>query len=231
MTLDDEGVPYELPLNDQSITSELIGAFHAPNGILRTMDGGAAQVDPIFFSADIAPNVDFGAAETFDLSIVWSDDVILGVRLDVPDSEVMWWTAFERAYGTDGGVGAIMAESVLTELQANPLGENELLLDFAGSEQYILGDFDGVEGNDTIVFSNGWGDGAFPMTTAYDENDQLVSLFVFDNERHPWSLVIDEGTPPVDVTSRRTELQDCLAGRRDVIVHWNWTECPNDAPF
>lgn len=78
------------------------------------------------------------------------------------------------------------------------------------------GDLDSVRGPETIVFSNGYGDGAFPLTRGYDDKGDLVAVMIWDT-RYPWRLAVPDGEPPADVTEREEQLIECMEGRREVL--------------
>ncbi len=231
IVVDAPGRPYDvLAWADWQATtlgSRELGLLVIPGGHLRVMDGNAIEVDPKFF-ADEATGVEFGSDELLRLSIVtlrseFEGEVfesIAGVRLDVDrgasaEAKVERWQAFEYAYGTDGGVGGVTTQSVLDD----PKGIGRELIDWGTDDKFFIGDHDGVEGADTFVFSNGVGDGGFPMTRGLDSEGELVSLMIW-HQSYPWRLAVSDGTPPIDVTNQEDALSECMAGTRP-IDQWN----------
>lgn len=227
IVLDDHGRPYDVePHWDwqaKRTRVEHLGVLSFAGGHVRTMDGNALQIDPQFF-ADEAATVEFGPHEDLDLSVVWEQyeyedqhwESILGVRLQVPDRTVARWEAFEYAYGTDGGVGAITSQAVIDD--PHRTGPRDELFDWDYEDVFYLGDHDDTEGPETFVFSNGYGDGGFPMARGVDEDGETVALIVWDT-RYPWRLAIDDGQPPPDVTVREDQFLECMAGTR-LINEW-----------
>lgn len=229
--LDPTGRPYDTEIlegrEDTTTTFEAIGELHVPGGHLRVMDGNGLEVDPWFFR-DGAVAVEFGAAELLDLGIIWEvwprrsgpratdppPRGVLGVRLDVPGTEVARWGRFELAYGTDGGVGGITSQSTIDTAKEG-WDEGSHVIEYESGFTFVLNDWDGVPGDESFIFANGTGDGGFPMTRGYDADDRLVSLIVWD-PRHPWRLAVPDGTPPPDVTEREDQLLACMQGTRPI---------------
>jgi hypothetical protein len=225
--LDDDGRPYDAEVDPATgpdqVRYEELGELRVPGGHLRVMDGNALGVDPAFF-ADGAVPVEFGARERLQLGIIWeappgakgtearAKEAVLGVRIDVPGTTVARWGRFETAYGTDGGTGGITTQSVIDAARD---GWDETRAYFDDGEQVVFQDWDGIPGADSLMFSNGWGDGGFPMARGFDREGTLVSLVVWD-PRYPWRLAIADGTPPADVTEREDQLRACLDGRRGI---------------
>ena len=229
VSLDTEGRPYELVIPEGVTTTveSLDRRLVVPDGELRVMDGSAVEVDPSYF-ADESVVLDFGKTLELNVSLVrevfeeWSP--ILGVRIQVPNTTVARWDPFEFGYGTDGGVGGVTTMSVITLAGAleddedgfNPIGRPITEgWDYETSD-YFVGDLDSVPGPETIVFSNGYGDGAFPLTRGYDDKGDLVAVMIWDT-RYPWRLAVPDGEPPADVTEREEQLIECMEGRREVL--------------
>lgn len=215
---DPAGRPYDTVPAVEDVEFELLGQLVVPDGEVRVMNGNSVQVDPAFF-ADEATSGDFDV-EVLDVTVVWEPykefRSVLGILLEVPDTEVARWGNLEYAYGTDGGVGGITTQSVIDRARQGgdwPDGEFLPDVDYAADVQRF--DADHVPGEETVVFSNGYGDGAFPMVRGFSGDDRLVALFVYD-PRHPWRLLFPDQPPPADVTAREEELLECLAGTRTV---------------
>ena len=141
-----------------------------------------------------------------------------GFRFDVPGGEVERWGAFETAYGTDGGQGGAISVAAAAWLEANPL-ETELMDEPGTFENPVtFRDVDPEPGLDMLIFANGFGDGAFPMSRGFDASGNLVSLVVFDERRVPWRLIVPDGIAPPDVTDRIDAIAECIAGERTVLA-------------
>ncbi len=229
ITLDPDGQPYDSrwELRGRTAETRFLTEMHFAGGQVRIMDGNAIQVDPGYFG-DEATAVDFADTEVLHVSIVWERtprdgevfESVLGVRLDVEGSTVDRWSHFELAYGTDGGVGGVTSQAVIDWAAANPTDDEFFIEDPDFGADYELGDYDGTPGIDTLVFSNGFGDGGFPMSRGFDSSGELVSVLIWDT-RYPWRLAVPGGTPPPDVTSREQELIDCMNGTRLIDQYGN----------
>jgi hypothetical protein len=222
VALDPAGRPYDVvPSTDATIRHERYGTVHTGDGTIVVMDGNALEVDMAYFS-DQGSLVDFGSPTDLNVQIIWEQfpewEVVLGVRLDRPGTVVDHWESWEFGYVTDGGVGGFTTGTVMAEAQRRgdaSLDEN-LSTFTADLDDVVLVDLDGVDGADTMVFYNGWGDGGFPMARGLDASGQVVSLYIFDL-RYPWRLAIPDGTPPPNVTAREQEYIECLDGTREVL--------------
>ena len=237
VSVDQAGRPYDTELQPGWTTAvEEVGVLVVPDGELRVVDGNAIEVDPAYF-ADEATAIDFGETVAVDLSFVRQSDgepgPILGVRLDVPGTVVDRWSRFEPAYGTDGGVGGVTTRRLIELASSfgddidptwhvNPavVAVTEEWVLVPDGPDHFLGDLDPTPGDDTLVFHNGWGDGAFPLSRGFDVGGELVSVLIWD-VRHPWRPAVPDGTPPPDVTEREQELQECLDGERDIDAYGN----------
>ncbi len=222
--LDPNGRPYDAAVVGEVETeTRPLDLFHFARGQVRVMDGNAYQVDPSAFGSEL---VDFGQHEDLQVSVVWERAIdtggenVLGVRLDVPGTEVAEWSRFRHAYGTDGGVGAVTSTAVVRRAEQHLTDDEQWVPDPDYGVDIEVFNLDGLDGPDSIVFSNGFGDGAFPMSEGLDPDGDLVSLMIWD-PRYPWRLAVDDGTPPPDVTDREDEIIECIAGRRPVLVHPN----------
>jgi hypothetical protein len=228
VVLDPDGRPFDAQhAADLTTSTELLGRLAVPDGQLRIMDGNALEVSPSFF-ADEATNLDLGDVESVDAHVVWiwrhdhSSRTPVGIRLDLDEGPVARWGPFEHAYGTDGGVGGITSQAVI-ERSEDMASDPFVAIDHR-QVLHVL-DLDGAPGDDSIIFFNSHGDGAFPLTRGFDEDGELASVVVWA-PIYPWRLAISDGTPPQDVTRREDELAACLDGSRPLDAHG---ECPSGA--
>ena len=122
LSLGPQGRPYEVSVVWDRVVRRSIGTLVVPDGTLVVMDGIAAAVD----GQGDATEVDFGAGvQALDVTVVRTvsrrdgevERSVLGVRLDVRDTTVARWGPFEPGYSTDGGLGAVLA-STLVEVRA-----------------------------------------------------------------------------------------------------------------
>ncbi len=152
-------------------------------------------------------------------------EAIIGVEVAVPGTTVVRWGAFELAYQSKDGLGAITSRKIIEAAAPDfEFGDAILTRELTDDKAYLLADLDDVPGHDLFLFDNGGGsrsnsgDGRYELTEGFDENDQLVSVMLWVS-RFPWRLAVSEGTPPPDVTEREQELTDCIEGRR-LIDKW-----------
>lgn len=227
IALDPTGRPYDVvPDDDVSIRQEQYGTVHTGDGTIVVMDGNALQVDMEFFRGEGSSTVDFGAPTDLNVQIIWEQfpewDTVLGVRVDRPGTEVHHWENWEYGYGTDGGVGGFTTGTVIAEAQRRgDASLSEKLMDMTSEmDDAALVDLDGDDGADSMIFYNGFGDGAFPMARGLDASGEVVSLYIFDL-RYPWRLAIPEGIPPPNVTAREQEYIECQEGTREVLPDGN----------
>jgi hypothetical protein len=160
----------------------------------------------------------------YDVDAIWLDrkgtrlDSIVGVVLVEREGVVERWKQLRRAgYVTDGGVGGITtpewaAADKGEQNEVSQLYERELV---DKARQRFVADVDGHDGTDSLVFSNGYGDGYFPAVAGYDAAGRRLEIVLWSIAT-PWRLAFPEGTPPPQVTQRGNELADCLAGKRRV---------------
>ncbi len=233
--VDDRGRPYDSGsqrYGPERLEAESLGRFFVPGGHLAVMDGISALLDPGFW-ADEAILVDFDV-ESLEVSIIWERfsrgyDAVFAVRVDRPGSIVTAWQPLEYAYGTDGGMGAIVSQSTIdAAILAQPVDDWYIGAEPDWGQDTYLFDLDGRPGNDLLAFSNGYGDGAFPMTRGLDLDGRLASLVIFDMGRNPWRRAFPIGTPPPDVIEREEELIECLAGERPVRQYETSQWCTSD---
>ena len=72
---------------------------------------------------------------------------------------------------------------------------------------------DGYEGTDSLVFSNGFGDGHFPSVAGYDAAGRRLEIVLWSASA-PRRLAFPQGAPPTQVIGRERELAAYLAGSR-----------------
>lgn len=222
VTLDPTGHPYDVAIDDTvQLRSERIGHFVVPEGKLRVADGISIGVSINETWAEEFQHVDFPVTDTehnvTELDVIMLFEVRsytapLGVRAEIPGRSVQRWGDWEFAYGTDGGLGGLVTQSLIDvareqewDMDTQPVTFDD---DPAVSD-YFFADMDGVTGDDYLTFSNGFGDGGFPMAKGYDEAGDIVALIVWDN-RYPWRLAVPDGTPPATVTAREAEFRRCI---------------------
>jgi hypothetical protein len=219
VVLDDDGRPYDSTLRTEPlppVRMEDVTTFEPRDGIVRTATG-----EMIGYEAEPTdPSVEFeGATELTVREIrVGRDaddpaDNIQGIRIDVPGSDVVRWRSFELAYGTDGGMGAVMTQEGHDRF--GRVDGDAVLEDVGASDAVALGPGGGAA-DDIVAFANGYGDGGFPMSRGVDAGGRVVSLVIWDTT-YPWRLAIPDGIPPPDVTRAEDQLQECLDGERDLI--------------
>jgi hypothetical protein len=222
VTLDPKGRPYDVALRPgMTLTRERLATLHAPSRRVRFGDG--AFVSRVGSEADEPLLLRPRAGNDYPVDVVWLAEpgVALtrgatGVVIVEGDSPVARWAALPRlAYGTDTGTGAITTEEWADRSRQLPspnvldrLFEKKLI---DGRADHVVADIDGVPGTDTIVFSNGFGDGGFPLVAGYDASGRRVALVIW-HVKAPWRLAFPHGTPPRQVTEREAELAKCLRG-------------------
>ena len=142
---------------------------------------------------------------------------IVGVAIVERDTPVVRWVQEGPGYGTDAGLGGITT----VEWAAQPKGDATAMSRIYWDElvdqghQFVAADVDGHEGVDTVVFSNGFGDGGFPSIAGYDAAGRRAQIVLWTVVA-PWRLAFPQGTPPRQVTTRERALAACLAGRRTI---------------
>lgn len=229
VSLDENGRPYDVDLYQPvSVRREVVAELAIPGGRLVVMDGSGIEVDPSFFgegakSFMVAPDrVSDDGVHYVNLEIIWErptlkpdqQEAVLGVWVGPSDAEVAAWDAFEHAYGTDGGLGGIIPATVIK--QAEQLSDDEFWVEEEDFDAlYRLHDLDGVPGLETFTFSNGFGDGGFPMSKGRNASGEVVAVVIWRTDV-PWRMAVPIGTPPADVTVREEQLLECLSGARPV---------------
>lgn len=222
VTLDPDGRPYDVAIDDAvTLEREQVGRLVVPDGKLRVVDGISIGVSinemyPEEFQPVDFPitDIEHGVTE-LDVAVMFEVSnftVPLGIRADIPGRVVERWGDWEFAYGTDGGLGGLVTQSLIGiarekewDVDTQPI----TFEDVPDSSDYFFADMDGIPGDDYLTFSNGFGDGGFPMAKGYDEAGDIVALVVWDN-RYPWRLAVPDGTPPATVTAREAEFQRCI---------------------
>jgi hypothetical protein len=133
------------------------------------------------------------------------------------DTNVARWGQEGPGYGTDAGLGAVTTVEWAKQPKGDETAMSRIYWDelVDGERRSITADVDGYEGVDTIVFSNGYGDGGFPSVAGYDATGRRAQIVLW-TPIVPWRLAFPEGTPPAQVRRREQALAECLAGRRKV---------------
>jgi hypothetical protein len=220
VSLDPSGRPYDTVLfRDARVVRRPLTALYAPSNRVLVMGGEYVM----FAKAGEYDALEL-ARRRYPVEAIWLDrpgrtlDRIVGVVLVEREGAVRRWQQLARAgYVTDGGVGGITTP----EWAALSKGEDNEVSRLYGRElvdkgrQWFVADIDGHEGLETLVFSNGYGDGYFPAIAGYDETGRRVHIVLW-SVATPWRLAFPEGTPPRQVTQRERELARCLAGKRRV---------------
>lgn len=231
IVLDASGRPYDTDGATywaDRVERSFLTTFTAPDGKVSVMDGSAIIVDPFAFrdegvdvvlpseDLDVFVHREFFEGENGD----W--DQFLALEVVTPGSTVVAWDDVEFGYGTDGGQGGIISNTLIEAAAGH--NSDDYFIETTFEDEIEIHDLDGSPGNDAIVFSNGWGDGGFPMVRGRDANGDVVAFVVFDF-RYPWRLMFPDVPPPADITVRENELAECLAGERDVEV---WSQSDGD---
>jgi hypothetical protein len=123
-----------------------------------------------------------------------------------PEPPVRWVEATHLVIGTDGGDGGFNAGGVIaTTEDATAKGYRAA---------YSPGKHDGTvcvlrtvvsSGiTDSVLFSTGYGDGAYPTELGYDSSGKIVSLVSYGFVV-PWRLSGLPGTPPKEVTDHEAK--------------------------
>jgi hypothetical protein len=221
VTVDPEGRPYDTAMPaDAALERERLATLALPRGELVIVGGE--------YLTWLAPGdgegmtVDLGDAEAYDVEVVRlrfpDSSSPAGLVFVASDATVAEWSAFDDAYGTDAGMGATTSPAFV-ELNGprsnldKELAVNGWLERLNTSENPLVEDLDGLPGPETLVFSNGWGDGGFPMVRGLASDGTLAQLVIW-HLTAPWRLAFPEGTVPPDVAEREAELAACLRGER-----------------
>jgi len=223
VTLDHAGRPYDAALaHGARIVRRPLVVLHAPSA--RVLVTGGENVMYVRSGDADAIQLAERPGRRYPVDAIWLDrrgtrlDEIVGVVLVERDGVVKRWKELDRSgYVTDGGVGGITtpewaAEAKGQENEVSRLYWSELV---DKGRQWFATDVDGAEGSDTLVFSNGFGDGYFPSVAGYDAKGRRLEI-TFWSIAAPWRLAFPEGTPPGQVTSRERDLAACLEGKRRI---------------
>ena len=221
VSLDPEGRPYDAWLIPGTrVSRRPLTVLHAPSGHVLFMGGeylpGAETSEPGARLAE-RPGRRYPVHAIWELRKRKALSRIVGVVIVERDTPIVRWKILhDAAYFTDGGTGGITTYE--WALKDKPF-ENEVTrlydTEFQKGRQSFAGDVDGYEGIDTIGFSNGWGDGAFPSIAGYDAAGERVEIVLW-TKVVPWRLAFPEGKPPVIVTKTENEFAQCLKGGRKV---------------
>jgi hypothetical protein len=223
VSLDPSGQPYDTVLpRGARVVRRPLAVLRLPSGRVLFM-GGEYVMFVKTGDSEPVQLADRGEGR-YDVDAIWLDgkgsklDTIVGVVLVEREGVVKRWKELRRVgYVTDGGVGGITTP----EWAATPKGQDNEVSDLYESElvdkarQWFVADVDGHEGVDTLVFSNGYGDGYFPAVAGYDAAGRRLEITLW-SVAAPWRLAFPQGTPPLQVTERERELAECLAGKRRV---------------
>jgi hypothetical protein len=226
--LDSDGRPYEFRPYDPQATSSRshAGQLTVPDGELTVVDGIAGPyIDEAGVLSDpqvaVAPDaIGDDGRHLVNVDILWDHSLggknLLAVWLGPTDAEVEQWDPLEYAYGTDGGMGAVMTTSLAREFDTVLVDEAVLDNWIEFDDWFEFVDLDDAEGYDVFKFSNGVGDGGFPMARGRDASGDVVAVVIF-HYGVPWRLAVPEGTPPPEIVNREEEILECLSGTRPVL--------------
>ena len=204
VTLDPAGRPYDRELTaGTAIEVAPLGSLSVPTGRIWVLAGENVP----YADTESSTSVDLGAAGSYELGAVWLRESgrrsLAGLVFRVSAGEVVRWDPFAHAYGTDGGMGAVLSMSAIGA--SSRLRRSELLDRVVAGEEVVVD-------TDIIVFGNGYGDGAFPLTRGYDASDALARVVIW-HLTVPWRGAFGDSAPaPPDVTDYEDELARCLAG-------------------
>jgi hypothetical protein len=221
VTLDPSGRPYDTLLRKGAkVGRRPLAVLHAPSRRVLFVGGeGASYVqagehEPVTLAER--------AGRRYPVHAVWLDeksyDAIVGVVIVERESPVARWRQLDPvAYGTDAGLGAITTFEWAARKKAisNEVSRRYWKLLVEQGRQSFVADVDRHDGVDTIVFSNGFGDGGFPSIAGYDASGRRAQIVLWTIVV-PWRVAFPEGRPPSQVTERENELAACLAGDRRI---------------
>lgn len=173
---------------------ERFGSVQVSDGIALLMDGIAVTVDPHasalqlpdpdnpdgYLTGNEVTELHFGV-DTLEISLlngpIETEGILVHAR---PLDSIAEWGPFELAYGTDGGLGGLISWAVVEASKNQRLISEEQFVNEIQTSRQWLGDLaDEPPGNDTLVFSNGFGDAWFPLSPAYDANGDLVAVAIW----------------------------------------------------
>jgi hypothetical protein len=221
--LDPAGRPYDLALPRRAtIERRRLATLVAPSRRVVTL--GGEEVPYVKTGDHESLTLAARPRDAYPIDAIWVThpdlgyDEIVGVVITERESPVARWQELRSvAYGTDAGLGAITTVEWTERPKAYPnelsrLYDEELI---ERERRWFSADVDGEPGTDTVVFSNGFGDGGFPSVAGYDASGDRVEIVLWTTVA-PWRLAFPTGTPPRQVTEREQELAACLAGRRTI---------------
>jgi hypothetical protein len=228
VTLDPRGRPYDVALPrvfKGRIVRRPLAVLHAPSRRVRFTGGEYAPGDLGDPQVVLAER----PGRRYPVQAVWMDsttpdwiDEIVGVVIVERNTPVARWRELHAtAYGTDGGTGAIATVETPIDLGTYEELSEAVLAAWTKGRESFTADLDGSPGIDTIIFSNGYGDGGFPSIAGYDASGRRAAIVLW-SVVVPWRLAFPIGQPPSQVTERENELAGCLVGRRTIE---GWSGC------
>lgn len=218
--VDADGRPYDVPMPEGgSLSWETLGTLTLPDGDVVITAG--EHLHRLTADDPAGITIALGTATDYGLDVVWlvrgTEVSPAGLILLVSGAAVVEWSAFEVAYGTDAGLGAMTSTAFGPFNDTRPLTEKERasteMLDrlWASARELLLDDLDGVPGVETVYFGNVYGDGGYPMLRGFDADGQLAQLVIW-HKTVPWRLAFPGMPVPPDVEAREVELAACLRG-------------------
>lgn len=221
VTLDPSGRPYDTLLRKGAkVGRRPLAVLHAPSR--RVLFMGGEEANYVQAGEHEPVTLEERSGRRYPVHAVWLDetsyDSIVGVVIVERDSPVVRWRELELvAYGTDAGLGAITTFewAARDKAHSNEISRRYWKLLVEQGRQSFVADVDRHDGVDTIVFSNGFGDGGFPSIAGYDASGRRAQIVLWTIVV-PWRVAFPEGRPPSQVTERENELAACLAGNRRI---------------
>jgi hypothetical protein len=221
VTLDPSGRPYDTTQRRGArLERRPLTVLHAPSRRVLFMGGEEASYP------DLREGKPLTLAERpgrrYRIDAVWLDekayDSIVGVVIVERDSPVVHWRQLQRvAYGTDAGLGAITTYEWATRKKklSNEVSRRYWKLLVKKGRLFFVADVDRHDGVDTLVFSNGFGDGGFPSVAGFDAQGRRAQIVLWTIVA-PWRLAFPKGEPPRQVTAHERALAACLARERQI---------------
>jgi Protein of unknown function (DUF4241) len=223
VTLDPSGRPYDEPISRSGrIDRRPLAVLHAPSrrvlfmGGEETMHARPGTHQPVTLAERAGRRYPVHAIVLHDPKRHYRDTIV-GVVIVERDTRVVRWREEGPGYGTDAGLGSI---TTVEWAARRPGAKNPLVRLYwkrfvDQSRRSVTADVDGHRGTDTVIFSNGFGDGGFPSVAGYDASGRRAQMVLWTIVA-PWRVAFPEGRPPPQVTKRENELAQCLAGKRRV---------------
>ncbi len=240
IAVDDAGRPYDTSLGD-------FARFERAQVTTLDVADGPVGVSP----GEMLPWIGDDDPDVIPLELERAD--VTGVRIEVvwgivdpgdterrvpaaivlvadPTTPVAAWDPFVFAYGTDGGSGGLSTadyrrrngDRSVEEREAGAVADDDFLIR-AGDGVFPL-DENGDGRDDVVLFSNGFGDGGWPMSFGRDADDGIVEVAIWHLQGN-WHAAFPEGDPPQEILEREGELAECLAGEREIL---DWGLCVSD---